>query len=228
MDEKLISMQLHEKEAYSKNLIKNVYDRYGDDVGVAWSGGKDSTTLLHLIKSLFNGKVPWKVFTIDTGVEFKEIIEFIHKIHKEWGFELITLSNKEALKTLEIAKNKVECCYLLKTIPINKAIADYKLKALLVGLRWDEQEARINEKFFAQRDNPFHMRVYPILHFKEIDIWTYIKKYNIPYCELYKKGYRSIDCEPCTKLYSGEGHERMSRDQDKEKVMKRLREMGYF
>jgi phosphoadenosine phosphosulfate reductase len=228
MDSKLIAMPLHEKEAFGRKTILEAKDRYDGDVGVAFSGGKDSTTLLHLIKTVFDGRIPWKVFTLDTSVEFKEIREFTHRMAEEWNFELVSLRNDEALKTIEIAKNKEECCYLLKAVPINSAIVDYGLKALMTAVRWDEQSARINEQFFTQRENPSHMRVQPILHFKEIDIWTYIKKYNIPYCELYRKGYRSIDCEPCTRPHGSASSERGGRDQDKEEVMRRLRAMGYF
>lgn len=228
MDKKLVEMSLDDKEAYSKKVILEANEKYGKNIAVAFSGGKDSTTLLHLIKTAFDGKIPWKVFTLDTSAEFKEITEFTHRMAEEWNFELITLRNDEALKTIEIAKDKAECCYHLKAVPINKAIVDYGLNALVTAVRWDEQEARINEEFFTQRESPPHMRIQPILHFREIDIWAYIKKYHIPYCELYKKGYRSIDCEPCTRPHGSEGAERGGRDHDKEEVMKRLRAMGYF
>ncbi|WP_353686687.1 phosphoadenosine phosphosulfate reductase family protein [Thermodesulfovibrio sp. 3462-1] len=228
MDKVLIEKPLEEKELYSKKVVQETYERYGRDVGVAFSGGKDSTVLLHLVRSVFDGRIPWKVFTLDTSAEFKEIKDFVHKVTDEWNLELIVLKNEEAIKKIEIAKDKVECCYLLKVVPINNAIKDYGLKALLTAVRWDEQEARINEEFFTQRENPPHMRVQPILHFREIDIWSYIKKYNIPYCELYKKGYRSIDCEPCTRLCGTDWTERSGRAPEKEKVMKRLKEMGYF
>lgn len=228
MDKKLMEMPLDEKEAYSKKIIKEAFDKYGSDIAIAFSGGKDSTTLLHLTKTLFDGKIPCRVFTLDTGAEFKEITEFTHRVARDWGFELITLRNDEALKTIEKAKDKAECCYQLKAVPINNAIKAYNLNALMTAVRWDEQEARVNEEFFTQRDNPPHMRIQPILHFKELDIWSYIKKYTIPYCELYKRGYRSIDCEPCTGKHGAGGAERGGRAQDKEEVMKRLRAMGYF
>ena len=70
--------------------------------------------------------------------------------------------------------------------------------------------------------------IHPILHFREIDIWSYIRKYNVPYCELYHKGYRSLGCMPCTKLSSAEGPERAGCDQAKEEIMQRLRDLGYF
>ncbi len=228
MNNRLTEIPLEEKERYSKKIIQEAYEKFGNEIAIAFSGGKDSTTLLHLVKTSFDGKIPWKVFTLDTSAEFREIKEFTHRIAIEWNFELIILRNEDALKRIEIAKDKTQCCYLLKAVPINKAIVDYGLKALMTAVRWDEQEARVNEEFFSQRENPSHIRVHPILHFREIDIWAYIKKYNIPYCELYRKGYRSIDCEPCTRPYGGEGGERGGRDQDKEEVMRRLRAMGYF
>jgi len=66
----------------------------------------------------------------------------------------------------------------------------------------------------------------PILHFRETDIWSYIRKYDLPFCELYRQGYRSLDCAPCTGR--GGGSERGARAKDKEAAMQRLREMGYF
>jgi len=228
MNEKLMKLSLEEKESLSKNIIKEAYEKYKDKVGIAYSGGKDSTTLLHLVKEVFDGNIPWPVFWIDTGLDFEEILKFIETIQTEWNINIISIRNVQLPTNFHPAINKVECCYLLKTIPINNTIEQYKLKAFMTGIRWDEQETRTNEEFFSLRKQPEHFRVHPILHFREIDIWQYIKKYNILYCELYKKGYRSIDCKPCTKPYMTGDSERGGRDPKKEEVMRRLREMGYF
>lgn len=55
MDEKLMGMSLEDKESHSKKIILETMDRYGTDVALAFSGGKDSTTLLHLVRSAFGG-----------------------------------------------------------------------------------------------------------------------------------------------------------------------------
>ncbi len=101
-------------------------------------------------------------------------------------------------------------------------------QALITAVRWDEQEARKDKVYISPRENPPHTRVHPILHFREIDIWSYIRKYNVPYCELYHKGYRSLGCMPCRHLGAGEGAERAGRDQAKEEIMQRLGDLGYF
>lgn len=228
MDKKLVEMTLEEKEEYSKGIILEAYKNFGSSVAVAFSGGKDSTTLLHLVRTAFDGKIPWKVFTLDTGAEFKEIKEFMVGLSEEWGFDLTVLRNNDMPEMITPPEDKAECCYKRKVIPINTAIVDHNLKALMTAVRWDEQSARVNEQFFTPKETPPHVRVQPVLHFREIDIWSYIKKHSLPYCELYKKGYRSIDCEPCTSPFGRAGMERGGRDPDKEKVMERLREAGYF
>jgi phosphoadenosine phosphosulfate reductase len=210
VDKKLFGMPLEEKEAYSKEIIREAHKRFGNDIAIAFSGGKDSTTLLHLIRTVFEGRMPWKVFTLDTGAEFGEIKEFVRKLAGEWGFDITVLRNDEIPDVAALHLDKVECCYQRKVIPVNKAVVDY------------------NEQFFSPRESPFYVRVQPVLHFRELDIWSYIKKYSVPYCVLYKKGYRSIDCEPCTKPFGRTGGERGGRDPGKENVMKRLREAGYF
>lgn len=223
---KLYNWTLEEKEKESRKLLKEAIEKFGmEKVAVAWSGGKDSTTVLHLIKQEFK-KVIIPVVFIDTSVKFKEIYSFRDKLAKEWNLNLIIVKNEEALKTIKIAQNKEECCYLLKTIPLREAITSHGWQALITAVRWDEQEARKNETYFSRRETPPHTRIHPILHFRELDIWAYIRKYDIPYCELYHKGYRSLGCAPCTKI-GGEA-ERAGRDKNKEEIMQRLRGMGYF
>lgn len=71
----LQALPLELKIEKSKNRIKEAVERYGEDgVYVSFSGGKDSTVLLDLTRSIFpNVK---GVFS-DTGLEFPEIRAFV-------------------------------------------------------------------------------------------------------------------------------------------------------
>jgi len=92
-----------------------------------------------------------------------------------------------------------------------------------------------------------HVRVHPMLHWSEIEVWQYIKQRNLPFNPLYLakdgKRYRSLGCEPCTQpiqsnastideiieeLRLTKQRERIGRAQDKEKIMERLRYLGYM
>jgi len=93
-----------------------------------------------------------------------------------------------------------------------------------------------------------HYRVHPMLHWTELDVWRYIKAENIPVNPLYFSSggirFRSLGCKPCVtpiestartvdeiieeiKQFKGYG-ERAGRAQDKEKLMRRLRALGYM
>jgi len=219
---------LDSKIAKSKEVLKEALAKFPGQIALAWTGGKDSTTTLHLLRDLCGGQVPIPVLNIDTGVKFKEIYEFRDRLAQEWNLNLIIVRNDEALKSLKIAEDKEECCFRLKVEMIAKSIVTYGWQALITGMRWDEQPERQKEEYFALREAPPHIRVHPILHFTEMDIWQYINDFQVPYSSLYRRGYRSLGCEPCTKKGIPGGAERVGRDQRKEEIMKRLRGMGYF
>ncbi|MEW6447647.1 MAG: phosphoadenosine phosphosulfate reductase family protein [Bacillota bacterium] len=67
---------------------------------------------------------------------------------------------------------------------------------LFTAIRWDEQEARQDEQYFSEGKDPDHLRVQPTLHFKEIDIWSYIRKYELPFCELYRAATAALTARP--------------------------------
>jgi phosphoadenosine phosphosulfate reductase len=39
--------------------------------------------------------------------------------------------------------------------------------------------------------------VNPIINWTDSDVWEFIRKYNVPYCELYDRGYTRLGCIGC-------------------------------
>lgn len=219
---------LEAKVKQSQEILREALGRFGDQMALAWTGGKDSTTILHLLRELGGGTVPIPILNIDTGAKFQEIYEFRDRLAQEWRLNLIIARNEAALKTIVIAADREECCTRLKSEVIAQSIRTQGWQALITGMRWDEQPDRRREEYFSPRSSPEHMRIHPILHFSEADIWRYLNTRKAPYCSLYRKGYRSLGCEPCTlRGVAGEA-ERAGRSPQKEEIMKRLRAMGYF
>ena len=76
------SLTLKAKITLSRARIKAWYEYWDGKVYVAFSGGKDSTVLLHLVRRMYP-EVP-AVFT-DTGLEFPEIRAFVKTVDNvEW------------------------------------------------------------------------------------------------------------------------------------------------
>ncbi len=94
-----------------------------------------------------------------------------------------------------------------------------------------------------------HLRIHPLLGWRELDIWEYIKREGIPIIDLYfaknGKRLRSIGCETCCNPIDSDAStvdkiieelkmtrisERSGRAQDKESayMMQKLRSLGYM
>ena len=65
------------KEQLTANRIKAYYERLEGNVYISFSGGKDSTALLHLVRRIYPN-VP-AVF-VDTGLEYPEIRDFVKTV----------------------------------------------------------------------------------------------------------------------------------------------------
>lgn len=130
--------------------------------------------------------------------------------------------------------------HLMKTVAMNRYLSKTHYQAVITGIRWDEQKARQNELYFSQRGDKFtpnHTRIHPILHFTEKEIWEAILKLKVPFCSLYKKGYRSLGAKgtthkagtkPAWEQDFDKVPERAGRAQDKEGIMDNLRKLGYM
>lgn len=264
---------LDQLESQSIYIIREAYKQFRD-MGMLWSIGKDSTTLLYLVRKAFYGRVPFPVIHIDTGYKFAEIYEFRDLWAKNWGLKLIVGKNQDALaRGLGPGEgNKFDCCGELKTAALKQVINQYRFKAILLGIRRDEHGIRAKERVFSPRNRQFHwdyknqpaelwdqykntaggddhIRVHPMLHWTELDIWAYIQREQIPIVNLYYardgKRFRSIGCEPCClpvpskadtvdkiveELRTTKIAERSGRAQDKERayMMQKLRSLGYM
>jgi phosphoadenosine phosphosulfate reductase len=132
--------------------------------------------------------------------------------------------------------------HLMKTVMFNMYIERHKVRGVFQGLRRDEQAARTEDTYFEKKEAahliPEHVRIKPILHFTERDIWDNIMVNKIPYCILYEKGYRSLGAKTTSQIAAPgvpaweqdleHTVERAGRRQDKEQMMERLRKLGYM
>lgn len=263
-------------ESQSIFILREAFHRFSD-LAMLWSIGKDSTVMLWLARKAFFGHVPFPLIHVDTTYKIPEMIEYRDRLVKEWGLQLIVGKNEEALaagRTFPCGNaTRVECCSALKKDALKSVLHAHGFTGVIVGVRRDEDATRAKERYFSPRDRQMswnvedqppelwdqfnsdfapgeHVRVHPLLHWTEVDIWEYIVRERIPFVSLYlanQKGerYRSLGCQPCTQPIRSQARsatevlhelrqirlpERSGRAQDKESegAFEQLRRDGYM
>ena len=72
------SLPLSAKVRMTETRIRAWVDEYGEDgVYISFSGGKDSTVLLHIVRNLYPSI---KAVFVDTGLEYPEVREFVKRL----------------------------------------------------------------------------------------------------------------------------------------------------
>jgi sulfate adenylyltransferase subunit 2 len=220
---------LDELESQSIYILREAFCKLSS-LAMLWSIGKDSTVLLWLARKAFLGHVPFPLIHVDTSYKIPQMIAYRDRLVAEWGLTLIVGQNQAALQARRTfpcgGATRVECCALLKKDALKAVLDAHGFQGVIVGVRRDEDPTRAKERYFSPRNRDMewrvedqppelwdqfqtdfapgeHVRVHPLLHWTEINIWEYIAREGIPFVSLYlanEKGerYRSLGCQPCT------------------------------
>jgi phosphoadenosine phosphosulfate reductase len=152
---------------------------------VAFSGGKDSTVVLDLVKK---SGVKYKAVYSLTSVDPPELVKFIKDYYPDVEVYHPKYNMWELIEKKMIAPTRIHrfCCEFLKE-GLSK-IKGYDIT--VTGVRGEESSRR--SKYHEVSEN----RVAPILRWSLLDIWDYIESNNLPWCKLYETRER-IGCIMC-------------------------------
>ncbi len=198
-------LNFKEKVQRSMQLVEEAYAKYGDRLVVANSLGKDSVAVWDLVK-----RVAPKVrgFVVTTRYKPQATKDFMKQVVEKYPETEIYENDVEIPEKL-YATDPDECCRLLKVEPVRWAIEKMDVDCWVTGLRCTEGRTRTDYKEVEERDKGL-IKLNPILLWKEREVWQYLSLYEVPVNPLYKEGYRSLGCEPCTKI-SNDDDERAGR-----------------
>ena len=229
-----------------------------DNVLVCLSGGKDSVLMTYIVSKALRVLGGERVsFVIGDPYPLEGNVEFCEKVLDMLGLPAHTYPRIRFSDHLPpqchanfIAKTKdVErCCFWCKVKALSLIVEKTKAEAVFVAVRWDEHPARAKDPYFRKVSPPLHIRVEPILHWPWSLVLDFYREHPELLNPLYLKGYTSLGCKPCTSptinrtfktaeeyidyvqamILRKELEERAGRIQDKEKIMERLRAIGYF
>jgi sulfate adenylyltransferase subunit 2 len=195
-------------EAESIFIMREVVAEF-ERPALLFSGGKDSIVMLHLARKAFApARIPFPLVHIDTGHNFKEVLDYRDRAVEAAGIQLIVGSVQEAIDAGQVreapdgTRNRIQTPVLLATAE------KYRFDALFGGARRDEEKARAKERVFSFRDDfgqwdpknqrpelwalyngRVHpgesIRVFPLSNWTELDVWHYIGRERIELPSIY-------------------------------------------
>ncbi len=243
------ALPLYIKEGYTAKRIKSWFDYWDGAIYVSFSGGKDSTVLLHQVRKMYPN-VP-AVF-VDTGLEYPEIRDFVKKVDnvkwlkpimpftrviEKYGYPVVSKRQARYIHDLQNPTNKNEatrnlrltglnrkgimcptmklskkwrflieagfeisdkCCDIMKKHPLDE-YAKKTGRKVLTGMMASESNRRELQykKYGCNAFNTKKPFSWPMAFWKDLDVWNYIKKYNISYSKIYDMGEVRTGCMFC-------------------------------
>ncbi len=240
---------LDQKIDHSLGAIEQFYNYAKGQIVVMFSGGKDSTVLLHLARRIYPQT---KGIFVNTTNELSEILHFVktvdnidivlpkvtflHTVEK-YGFPLISKkvakainylkhpsdknknvrnlvltgmnSNGQSCPSYKLAKKWYfltdeqfnlthKCCDLLKHKPFQEYQKIHHVFPL-TGIMADNSQQRKGNYLrygcnIMTGKNPIGR---PLSIWNDDDIWEYIHRFKVPYCDVYDKGETNTGCAYC-------------------------------
>jgi len=178
-----------------RNAVRTIKKHMNDRpcANVSFSGGKDSTAVLHLARKAGVEKA----FFIDTGIELPETVEFV----ASQGVEIVRKGG-DFFQAVEKAgppgKDHRWCCKLLKLHPLKIYLADTGPCVTIQGNRWYESWNRADLDETSQNPaNPLQLNISPIRNWRALEVFLYLWWQEVPMNPLYEKGLERIGCYLC-------------------------------
>lgn len=217
-----------EKYAHTVGVIDTMLLKYPPrQQMVGWSGGKDSTVVLYLIKKQcedfgidFHDIVVMSPSLIErpTGaVEYPETHAFCRMLSECWNLNVVeTISPISFWEYVEehglpgIRGDRrfgnSNCCQTLKIIPMKAEIRRRGIKVLYLGTTAPESYQRQLKaislgQIFAHRKFGA-TECLPILYWTESEVWRFTREHDIPFNGIYLRGSDRCGCACCT-AYKG-------------------------
>jgi phosphoadenosine phosphosulfate reductase len=194
------------KEKTAEESIRMIVNTLGtENVILASSMSVEDQVLTDILLKI-NPKA--RVFFIDTGRHFQKTYDLVEETMQRYhlNYEIYAPESGELEAAVskygpnffyESVERRKKCCEIRKVNPLKRVLST--VDGWICGLRREQSLTRQELEIFEWDKGHSIYKINPIAFWTEEQVWDYIKKYNVPYSNLYSNGFPSIGCEPCTR-----------------------------
>lgn len=195
--------------AAPEEVLEYFLPLYGDRIALASSLGLEDQVLTAMMASINKkNESKGRIFTIDTGRLFPECYQLIDRTNDKYDINIEVYSPEHTgiekyvrghginafYQSIELRK---ACCQCRKLEPLRRALST--LDVWICGLRSSQAVTRSGIQVVEWDANNNLIKVNPLAHWTEGQVWEYIKAHKVPYNKLHDHGFPSIGCQPCTR-----------------------------
>jgi 3'-phosphoadenosine 5'-phosphosulfate sulfotransferase (PAPS reductase)/FAD synthetase len=230
-DKRLAFQKLERKVEKSVEIILEAEKAFGHEkIGVLWTGCRNSMVLLQIIKTAYEGEVPFRVLTIELSPPFDELRPLRERLVREWNLEAMVLTLPCPQERFNPTRGDWEGCLFVRKAALERSGIEHGIRAWMTPTRWGEHEANADERYFSPEKE--WVKINPLLHFMEKDIGEYLRKHPFP-LELgaRQEGLWPKPCEPPFSSIGGEERKKGGKDEaafEKARIIEKLKSLGYF
>ena len=200
-DERELEAELHADLRRQLQCIGRNFER----AALASSLSAEDMVLTHAIAAV---GAPIDVFVIDTGRLHIETLDLIERTRRRYGIDVLVYRPQETAVAEYVTRFGLDafyasvelrhrCCEIRKVEPLERALRGRD--TWLTGQRraqGPERSALPIEERDRVRGIP---KFNPLALWPDDAVWEYLRRHDVPFNPLHRRGYPSIGCEPCTR-----------------------------
>lgn len=185
--------------------LKSLATLYPGKAIFTTSFGIEDQVITHF---LCENDLPIEIATLDTGRLFPETYKVFNETIKKYKVPIkVFFPEHDAIEKMVSEKgpysfyysseNRIECCRLRKTLPLERALKGKEV--WISGIRAEQSDNRQQMEWIEYDNIKKIIKFYPLFDWSYEEVKEFAVKNEIPYNILHDKGFVSIGCEPCTR-----------------------------
>jgi len=200
-----------------QTVLRWAYEKF-DRVVIVASFQAESSVIIDMASRI---RPDLHIVTLDTGRLPQETHDMIDRLRDRYEIEIDVLQpDPDEVRQMVDAHGtnlfwrspdlRRACCDVRKTRPLARELRGYD--AWITGVRRNQAATRARTQIVSVDPNHGGIaKVAPLAAWSKVQVWDYIRANELPYHELYDRGYTSIGCAPCTRATQPGEDERAGR-----------------